>query len=51
MRLENFCLAIIFIRKKVIDFRFKCLQDLLNLDALHRFCQLLGTQRGRVLGT
>jgi hypothetical protein len=49
MRLENFCLPIIFIRKKVLDFRFKCLQYLLNLDSLHRFCQFLGTQDNPML--
>ena len=30
IRLENFCVPIIFIRKKVIEFKFKCLQDKLN---------------------
>ena len=30
IRLENFCVPIIFIRKKVIEFKFKCLQDRLN---------------------
>ena len=30
IRLENFSVRIIFIRKKVIEFRFKCLQDWLH---------------------
>ena len=33
IRLENFCVPSIFIRKKVIEFRFKCLQDELNWDS------------------